>query len=116
MINQDIISLIELRDKAHILHWETRVFSQHKALGKFYDELTELLDTFVETYMGKYGRMNLNGLINVKVEDVDELMDETYVTLELMEPKIDKKCTDLLNILADMKELVNRTKYMLTLK
>ena len=116
MINNSIINLIELRDKAHVLHWETTIYSQHKALGKFYEGLTDLLDTFVETYMGKYGRMNLNGLASIKLEDVNDIMEETYVTVESIELDVDKKCTDLLNILADMKELVNHTKFMLTLK
>jgi DNA-binding ferritin-like protein len=116
MINQDIITLLELRDKAHICHWETTSYSQHKALGKFYDGLLDLLDTFVETYMGKYGRMNLSGLAELKLLNPEQIIDETYYTVEDIEKQIDTKCTDLLNILADMKGLCNRTKYMLTLK
>lgn len=116
MINQNIISLIELRDKAHILHWETRLRSEHKALEAFYEGITNLLDTFVETYMGKYGRMNLSGLAELKILNPEQIVDETYYTVEDIEKQIDFKCTDLLNILADMKGLCNHTKQMLTYK
>lgn len=116
MINQDIISLIELRDKAHILHWETRLRSEHKELEIFYESLTNLLDKFVETYMGKYGRMNLAGLAELKLLNAEQIVDEIYSTIENIEKQIDVKCTDLLNILADMKGLCNHTKQMLTYK
>lgn len=116
MINNYIINLIEFRDKAHISHWETTSYAQHKALGSFYEKLTDLLDTFVETYMGKYGTMSLNGSATLKAVDPFELVDYTYTTVELIEGQIDPKCTDLLNILADMKGLCNHTKYKLRLK
>ncbi|CAB4126208.1 hypothetical protein UFOVP153_40 [uncultured Caudovirales phage] len=115
MINQDIITLIELRDKAHICHWEITSYAKHKALGSFYESLTDLLDTFVETYMGKYGRMNLAGLAELSILNPEQIVSETYSVLEQIEPQIDTKCTDLLNILADMKGLCNHTKYLLTL-
>jgi hypothetical protein len=40
---------------AHQLHFRSRSFSEHKALGKFYDEVVELVDDLVESYQGKYG-------------------------------------------------------------
>jgi hypothetical protein len=40
---------------AHILHLQSRSYSQHQALGTFYTEIGELVDSFVESYQGKYG-------------------------------------------------------------
>lgn len=40
---------------AHQLHFKSRSYSEHKALGGFYDEVVELVDDLVESYQGKYG-------------------------------------------------------------
>jgi hypothetical protein len=40
---------------AHIMHFQTRSFSQHMALGEFYDEIIDLVDAVAEAYQGKYG-------------------------------------------------------------
>jgi hypothetical protein len=41
----------------HINHWRTKSFSIHSALGDFYSGLGDLVDDFVEAYMGKYGQL-----------------------------------------------------------
>lgn len=40
---------------AHLLHLQTRSWSQHVALGEYYDEIIELVDVFAEVYQGRYG-------------------------------------------------------------
>lgn len=116
MIEKQIINLLELRDKAHLAHWATQSYSEHKALGKFYDGLLDFVDTFVETYQGKYGRLNLSGLAGLTITDAIEIVKEVYSVVGAIEVKIDKECTDLLNILADIKGLCNHTQYLLSLK
>lgn len=39
----------------HICHWKTDSLSQHLALGEYYDRVSDLLDSFVESFQGKYG-------------------------------------------------------------
>lgn len=41
--------------KAHQLHWATRSYAKHQALGGFYEELPALIDSVIEAYQGKYG-------------------------------------------------------------
>jgi hypothetical protein len=41
----------------HLLHWSSKSYSQHKALGSFYDSLQDLTDDVIEAYMGKYGQI-----------------------------------------------------------
>lgn len=47
--------LLNAAVKAHQMHWNTRSYAQHVALGDFYDTLPELIDTVIESYQGKYG-------------------------------------------------------------
>ena len=57
MIEQLISRVFYARNLAHFDHWRTKSYAQHKALGKFYDEIIEALDALVEAHQG------LNGLI-----------------------------------------------------
>lgn len=47
--------ILEAAVKAHIMHWMTKSYAQHVALGELYDGLPELIDTVIESYSGKYG-------------------------------------------------------------
>ena len=40
---------------AHQLHLQSRSYSEHKALGAFYEEIPDLVDYLTESYQGKYG-------------------------------------------------------------
>lgn len=48
-------TLLDAVTTAHLLHLQSRSFSQHSALGDFYSELEELTDGLIESYQGKYG-------------------------------------------------------------
>lgn len=43
-----------------LLHWQTESLSEHKALDKMFNSLSELGDELVESVMGKYGRPQLS--------------------------------------------------------
>jgi len=43
-------------DQAVVWHHQTNVYSMHKALNNFYDEILELTDGLVESVSGIYGR------------------------------------------------------------
>ena len=43
---------------AHILHLTTRSYASHQALGTFYSEIGDLVDSFVEAFQGKYGLLH----------------------------------------------------------
>jgi hypothetical protein len=40
---------------AHIQHWQTTSYAEHKALQKYYESMPDLVDDLVETYMGRNG-------------------------------------------------------------
>ena len=50
-----VLGLFHAVTNTHILHLQTRSFSVHSALGTYYINLGELVDTFAESYQGKYG-------------------------------------------------------------
>lgn len=55
MIEQFIATLFLSRDIAHREHLRTKSYSQHKALGHFYEDIAELADSLTEAYQGRHG-------------------------------------------------------------
>jgi hypothetical protein len=52
---QFVQCLLHAVTNTHILHLKSRSYSEHMALGDFYDGLSDLADTYAEAYQGKYG-------------------------------------------------------------
>jgi len=48
--------LATFHEQIHQIHWETRSFAEHKALGDFYDFLQDFKDEIVEKIMGYSGK------------------------------------------------------------
>ena len=49
------ITLLHSATNAHLMHLKSRSFSEHMALGTYYDEIVDLVDAYVEAYQGIYG-------------------------------------------------------------
>lgn len=96
-----IEKFFEVRDFAHGVHLKTNSYAQHKALNKFYDELLNLADNFVETYQGQYGiiKFNFNG---VKISDPIPYFEDAAKLFTEGHNAIDKKDTHLHNILDEI--------------
>ena len=52
-----LLTLLHAVTNAHILHFKTKSFSQHMALGTFYEELPDLVDTLTEAIQGLTGEL-----------------------------------------------------------
>ena len=59
MLNDLIFKVFKLRDESHINHWTTDSYADHQALGDFYDEVIDLLDKYVEAYIGTFGKKEM---------------------------------------------------------
>ncbi len=115
-----IIELLQIQQQLKVFHWQTKSYARHNAFQVTYDTIADLIDSFVEVHMGKYGRFTIS---NGTIEVVD-LNDETLklflnsttnflisITAQL-DPKND---TDLINIKDEMLASINKLKYLLTL-
>lgn len=54
MIEALVARVFATRNVAHILHWRTQSYAEHKALGKFYSDLPDMIDAIVEAYQGRF--------------------------------------------------------------
>ena len=118
----DIVAgLQELQNQVKYFHWQTKSYSQHKALGRVFDSITELIDTFVETLMGKYGRPSTKGQ-KFEMFDFEDVNIEEWtggvcdLLISFSDVLDDVQDTDLLNLRDEMLQNFNQLKYLLTLK
>ena len=112
---------IQLQQQFRVLHWGTKHYARHMAYGGIYDSLDDLIDGFVEVYMGKYGRVKVGGQGSVILKDIDQLdiptflNDATQFLLGFTNTLDSTADTDLLNIRDEMLAAINKLKYLLTL-
>lgn len=118
----DIVAgLQELQNQVKYFHWQTKSYSQHQALAKVFDSITELIDTFVETLMGKYGRPSTKGQ-KFEMFDLEDVNIEEWTSgvcdllISFSDVLDDVQDTDLLNLRDEMLQNFNQLKYLLTLK
>jgi vacuolar-type H+-ATPase subunit E/Vma4 len=120
----DIIQyFINYKENVRVYHWQTKRYARHVASGEHYSSVDDLIDQFVETLQGKYGRVYLDTSNNKVVlgnnsdEQIVEFMKKftEYLIEEI--PKIldSKKDSDLLNIRDEILSNVNRNLYLFTL-
>lgn len=117
-----MVKFIYFREQIKILHWQTSTYARHMAYDKFYNDMDDLVDSFIETYQGKYGRIMFDGSDNIEFKDstsikLKEFLESmtTFLTVELAS-SLKNEDSDLLNIRDEMLGKLNTLKYLLTLK
>jgi len=108
-----LLTLLHASTNTHLLHWQSKSYAEHQALGTFYEELTELTDSLAEIIMGKYGltldfpKSYYSPAATAK-EELESLKD--YVAEERQELPQD---SEIQNEVDNIANLINRTLYLL---
>ena len=61
-IAEHILCFLELLNTVKIYHWSTLSFSTHKATDELHEKLSELVDSFIEIYIGHCSRQGGSGV------------------------------------------------------
>ena len=106
-------TLLHAATNTHILHWQSKSYAEHTALGTFYSELPELVDTLAEVIMGKYDMtftFKDSYYVPAKTgkEELEALKD--YVMSERKEIPQD---SEIQNEVDNIANLINQTLYLL---
>lgn len=114
-------TLLQMQHQYKILHWQTMSFSQHKSFDEIVSSLSGHIDEFIETYMGKYGRVIAAGTFNLTLNNYKDAdfngITDTYINFMInLSSMLDtSKDSDLLNIRDEILGSLNQLKYLLTL-
>jgi hypothetical protein len=111
-----------LQNNIQMYHWQTDSYARHKATCKLLAAINPLIDNFMETYQGKYGRVPKGNTI-VKVMTLTESTAVDFVKKSIQflnnileeDEHIKASDTDLLNIRDEMVSVLNTTLYLFTL-
>jgi hypothetical protein len=117
----DIVThLLTIRNQVKLYHWQTGSFARHKATDDLTAALDLNIDTFVESYMGRYGRPTVSG--SIKLHNFSESAARAFVAKEttylstILPRKIKKTDTDLLNLRDTILGDLNKVLYLFTLQ
>lgn len=122
MSAKDIQFFFMMREQIKLYHWQTKVYSRHKATDNVIEALDGSIDKYVEVYMGKYGRMKMTGSnASITVKNLSEASVVIfikrcilYLNSELVK-KLKETDTDLVNIRDEMLGELNQLLYLFTL-
>lgn len=116
----DIVStLLTIRNQVKLYHWQTKSFADHKATDDLTAALDTAIDTFVEVYMGKYGRPKV--LKGIKLHNFSSAAARQFVSkqtlylINVLPRKMKKSDSDLLNIRDEILAELNKIRYLFTL-
>jgi hypothetical protein len=114
-----LCEMLEASAQAKVFHWQTSSFAEHEAMGEFYEGFNDLMDKFIESYQGCYGRIMVGCELEVKPYTMDAPIAfmtsfKEYVSGEARMLVMGNLA--LLNILDEIKGLTEQTLYRLTFK
>ena len=112
----DVVGILFLaRDVTHSVHLNTRSYSKHKALQKFYENIIDLADSFAEAYQGRHGLIGPISLMSAKkTSNVIEFLESQLAEIESVRYDVcEKTDTSLQQLIDNIIELYLSTLYKL---
>jgi hypothetical protein len=123
MSAEHIHFFLNLRDQIKLYHWQTHVYARHKATDKILKVLEESIDSFVEVFIGRYGRPKVSGknaiitLHNITDTGIVRLINSAIKYINGALTKTLKPTdTDLTSIRDDILAELGQLQYLFTLR
>ncbi|CAB5079605.1 hypothetical protein UFOVP146_32 [uncultured Caudovirales phage] len=113
MIEQLVSKVFEVRNSTHIRHWATKSFSEHMALGEFYDGVIDHIDSIVEAYQGCFGLIEITELSPKVDKDVIKLLNSQAKWIEENREIISGGVNSIQNLIDGLSDLYLKTIYKL---
>lgn len=114
---------LQLRNQIKLYHWQTRVYARHIATDSILEKLDKSIDSYVEIYIGKYGRPKMSGknslitLHNLSEAGAVRLVNAAIKYLQgPLTKTLTHYDTDLMNIRDELIADLNQLLYLFTLK
>ena len=104
----------------HELHWQTKSYAEHMALGSLYDKVFDLKDEIVEKIMGYTGvrtkAMPVDPIKNYSSGLSTQVVSELIIFAKQLETYAEgNNMSDISNIAQSLSGDASRTKYLLTM-
>ena len=105
-------TMLHSATNTHFFHWNTDSFSKHMALSTYYDEIVDLVDAYVEAYMGCYDKIDQFPSVYHQPKDPIKYLQslQTFIKEARQDLPQDEQLCNLVDAIAD---LVDSTTYKL---
>ena len=110
MIEDLIERLFHARNAAHLAHWKTKSYAEHKALGHYSEDVIEQRDELIEAYQGTFG---LIGEVDEQEKSIAKLIHDDIIWLNENRSKGAKGVPALENIVDELTGVHMKTLYKL---
>ena len=111
MIEELVAKVFNDRNYAHQAHWATDSYAEHMALGSFYDDIIESVDSIVEVYQGKFGKIKLKFEPYSVQRDIVNRLGETADFIGKNRDAMANGCGPVANLLDGLEEIYRQTLY-----
>ena len=113
MLDQLIQRVFVTRNMAHLAHWKTKSYSQHMALGDFYDGIVDGIDKIVEAHQGVFGLVEVDSIPAAKGGDIIKHLQSECVWIAQNREKIAQNVAAIENLIDGLSETYMTTIYKL---
>lgn len=108
-----LLTLLHAATNTHLLHWTTKSYAEHKALGEFYSGLPELVDQVAEAMMGKFNTtptfpVNYYAPAKSGKEELEALKDYVAATRQQL-----PQDSEIQNLIDEIAQSIDQTLYLL---
>ena len=110
MIEDLIERLFHARNAAHIAHWKTKSYAEHKALGHYYEDVIGKLDDLIEAYQGTFG---IIGNVSDQEKNVSKMIHDDIIWLNENRGKVAQGVSAIENIVDELTGIHMKTLYKL---
>ena len=125
-IDEFVSHTMSFLNNIQVFHWQTQSYSEHEALGEYYESLTLLNDKFVESWQGNqntrlkfsegpYSLENYFSKEETKNKILDFKKQVTTMSRYVAELNESNEFDDIENILEEISETNSRALYLLSL-
>lgn len=113
MHGEFLLTLLHAATNTHILHFRTRSYAEHMALGAFYEALPDLVDTLTESIQGLTGELvefpaDYYAPADTAIQELEELQEYVKENRDAL-----PKDSEIQNIVDEIADLINTTLYKL---
>ena len=115
-----ILFFFNLQVHVKMYHWQTSAYANHRTTNALYQRLNELVDSFVEKYVGVFGRPMMRADATISVQNMNaskfvSMLDDAEDYLRGPLNKTISKKSELMNIRDELLAELDQTRYLLRL-
>ena len=109
--------LTYFQEQIHLLHWQTNMYSEHKALGSLYEYIQDFKDELIEKLMGYTGKKpSVYKLESLSTSTSNVVVDELISFAKSLKEYGEMNCyQDVCNLSDSLSGEAAKVKYLLTL-